>query len=81
MNFGRRYGLLGPNGCGKSTFLESLYAREAPIPEHIDIYLLNAEYPPTEMTALQAVIDDADKEIKVILLFVVRCKWVYLPKG
>ena len=64
LNYGRRYGLIGPNGSGKSTFLQSLYAREAPIPEHIDIYLLNSEYPPTEMTALEAVIDDAEKEVK-----------------
>ncbi|KAI8904386.1 P-loop containing nucleoside triphosphate hydrolase protein [Gorgonomyces haynaldii] len=64
LNFGRRYGLIGPNGSGKSTFLQSLAAREAPIPEHIDIYLLNSEYPPTEMTALQAVIDDAEREVK-----------------
>ena len=64
LNFGRRYGLLGENGSGKSTFLNSLAAREAPIPEHIDIYLLNSEYPPTEMSALQAVIDDAEKELK-----------------
>ncbi|KND03996.1 ATP-binding cassette family ATPase ARB1 [Spizellomyces punctatus DAOM BR117] len=64
LNFGRRYALIGPNGSGKSTFLQSLAAREAPIPEHIDIYLLNAEYPPTEMTALKAVIDDAEQELK-----------------
>ncbi|KAJ3288700.1 ABC transporter ATP-binding protein arb1 [Blyttiomyces sp. JEL0837] len=63
-NFGRRYGLIGPNGCGKSTFLKSLAAREIPIPEHIDIYLLNEEFPPTEMTALKAVIEYAEKEIK-----------------
>ncbi|KAI8902200.1 P-loop containing nucleoside triphosphate hydrolase protein [Globomyces pollinis-pini] len=64
LNYGRRYGLIGPNGSGKSTFLQSLYAREAPIPDHIDIYLLDHEYPPTEMSALDAVIDDAEKEIK-----------------
>jgi ATP-binding cassette, subfamily F, member 2 len=64
LNYGRRYGLLGPNGCGKSTFLQSLAAREAPIPDHIDVYLLNSEYPPTELTALNAVIADAEKEIK-----------------
>ncbi|KAJ3290528.1 hypothetical protein HK104_006706 [Borealophlyctis nickersoniae] len=63
-NFGRRYGLIGYNGCGKSTFLKSLAAREAPVPEHIDIYLLNAEYPPTEMSALKAVIADAEAELK-----------------
>ncbi|TPX73115.1 hypothetical protein CcCBS67573_g05616 [Chytriomyces confervae] len=37
---------------------------EVPIPEHIDIYLLNQEFPPTEMTALEAVIEYAEKEIK-----------------
>jgi ATP-binding cassette, subfamily F, member 2 len=65
-NFGRRYGLIGPNGCGKSTFLKCLAAREVPIPEHIDIYLLNEEFPPTQMTALKAVIEYAEKEVKVI---------------
>jgi ATP-binding cassette subfamily F protein 2 len=34
LNFGRRYGLLGENGCGKSTFLKAIAAREVPIPEH-----------------------------------------------
>ncbi|KAJ3036999.1 hypothetical protein HDV00_002131 [Rhizophlyctis rosea] len=64
LNFGRRYGLIGANGSGKSTFLKSLADREAPIPEHIDIYLLNSEYPPTEMSALKAVIADAEAELK-----------------
>jgi ATP-binding cassette subfamily F protein 2 len=36
-NFGRRYGLIGANGSGKSTFLECLANREVPIPEHIDV--------------------------------------------
>lgn len=40
LNYGRRYGLIGRNGCGKSTFLQCLAAREVPIPEHIDVYLL-----------------------------------------
>jgi ATP-binding cassette subfamily F protein 2 len=63
VNFGRRYGVNGPNGSGKSTFLQCLAAREVPIPEHMDVFLLNGEYPPTEMTALQAVIADAAKEL------------------
>lgn len=63
LNFGRRYGLIGPNGSGKSTFLQSLAAREAPIPEHVDMFLLNSEYPPTEMTALKAVIKEAEDEL------------------
>lgn len=64
LNFGRRYGLIGANGCGKSTFLKCLAARELPIPSHIDIYLLSEEFPPTEQTAIDAVIEDAKKEVE-----------------
>ena len=65
LNFGRRYGLIGANGCGKSTFMECLANREVPIPEHMDIHLLNGEYPPTNLTAIEAVIADAQKELDV----------------
>eukprot|EP01132_Coremiostelium_polycephalum_P002206 gene2206-2720_t len=64
INFGRRYGLLGSNGCGKSTFLQCLAVRELPIPQHIDIFHLSEEAFPTERSALQTVIDDAEKEVK-----------------
>ncbi|CAM9433615.1 unnamed protein product [Ectocarpus sp. 13 AM-2016] len=63
MNYGRRYGLIGQNGCGKSTFLQCLAAREVPIPEHMDIYLLAEEAPPTELSALNWVLDAAHAEI------------------
>jgi ATP-binding cassette subfamily F protein 2 len=53
LNFGRRYGLLGLNGCGKSTLLKALAGREVPIPEHIDMYLLDKEIGASEKTALQ----------------------------
>ncbi len=42
LTIGRRYGLIGANGSGKSTFLKCLARREVPIPDHIDIYLLEA---------------------------------------
>lgn len=42
LNFGRRYGLIGANGSGKSTFLECLANREVPIPPHIDVSLLSS---------------------------------------
>lgn len=51
----RRYGVIGPNGCGKSSFLKALGNREVPIPEHIDIYMLDREMDATDLTALQAV--------------------------
>ncbi|KAJ1930439.1 ABC transporter ATP-binding protein arb1 [Tieghemiomyces parasiticus] len=62
-NFGRRYGLLGANGSGKTTFLQSLAAREVPIPEHMDVHLLKEEAEPTEMSALQYVVDHAQKQL------------------
>lgn len=63
VTFGRRYGLLGENGCGKSTLLKAIYAREFPFPEHIDIYLLNAGAPPTELGALEWVVKQAEEEL------------------
>jgi ATP-binding cassette subfamily F protein 2 len=64
LTMGRRYGLLGANGSGKSTFLQALAAREVPIPEHIDIFLLNEEFHKTEMTAVEAVVDEAKRELQ-----------------
>ncbi|KAH3900845.1 probable ABC transporter ATP-binding protein ARB1 [Saccharomycodes ludwigii] len=64
LNHGRRYGLLGPNGCGKSTFLKSIATREYPIPESIDIYLLDEPAPPTEYSALEFVVREAQAELK-----------------
>ncbi|CAN8095235.1 unnamed protein product [Discula destructiva] len=64
LNFGRRYGLLGENGCGKSTFLKAIAAREYPIPEHVDIYLLNQGAPPSELGALEWVVKEAENEME-----------------
>jgi ATP-binding cassette, subfamily F, member 2 len=63
LNQGSRYGLLGRNGCGKSTFLKCLAAREVPIPKHFDVYLLAHEAPPSEMSALEYVIASATEEV------------------
>ncbi|KAF9115796.1 hypothetical protein BGX27_006408 [Mortierella sp. AM989] len=64
LNFGRRYGLIGSNGSGKSTFLECLAAREVPIPEHIDIYLLQEEAAPSDYNAIEAVVIEAKLEVE-----------------
>jgi len=63
LNFGRRYGLLGENGCGKSTILKSIAQREYPIPEHIDIYLLNEGAPPSDLGALEWVVREAQNQL------------------
>lgn len=63
LNMGRRYGLLGMNGCGKSNLLAALANREIPVPGHIDIYHLREEAEPSERTALEAVVDHIKVEV------------------
>uniref|UniRef100_A0A7S0UP19 ABC transporter domain-containing protein n=1 Tax=Polytomella parva TaxID=51329 RepID=A0A7S0UP19_9CHLO len=63
LTIGRRYGLIGQNGCGKSNFLQCIAKREVPVPEHLDIYHLDQEAEPTDRTALQAVIDHIQEEL------------------
>lgn len=64
LSYGRRYGLLGENGCGKSTFLKAIAAREYPIPDHLDIYLLNEGAPPSDLGALEWVVREAELELE-----------------
>ena len=64
LNYGRRYGLLGENGCGKSTLLKAIDKREYPIPEHVDIYLLNEGAPPSDLGALEWVVREANNEME-----------------
>ncbi|KAI9673251.1 MAG: ABC transporter ATP-binding protein arb1 [Trizodia sp. TS-e1964] len=63
LNYGRRYGLLGENGCGKSTILKAIDKREYPIPDHVDIYLLNEGAPPSNLGALDWVVKEAQNEM------------------
>ena len=55
LNYGRRYGLVAQNGAGKSTLLQVLAARRVHIPEHINIWHLDEEAKPSEMTAMECV--------------------------
>lgn len=63
LNMGRRYGIIGLNGSGKSTILTAIAKKEIPIPDHVDIYHLSREIPATNKTAIEAVLE-ADEEIE-----------------
>ena len=62
---GRKYGLIGPNGKGKSTLLRLIARREVPVPESLDILLVEQEIVGDERTALQAVVE-ADVELMAL---------------
>eukprot|EP00551_Chaetoceros_affinis_P011593 CAMPEP_0203662450 /NCGR_PEP_ID=MMETSP0090-20130426/409_1 /ASSEMBLY_ACC=CAM_ASM_001088 /TAXON_ID=426623 /ORGANISM="Chaetoceros affinis, Strain CCMP159" /LENGTH=814 /DNA_ID=CAMNT_0050525237 /DNA_START=7 /DNA_END=2451 /DNA_ORIENTATION=+ len=64
LNHGNRYGLLGRNGCGKSTLMKALGARAVPIPSGIDIFHLKEEIEPSDtISAIDAVMSvDEERE-------------------
>jgi ATP-binding cassette subfamily F protein 2 len=63
LNYGQRYGLLGQNGSGKSTFLASIAHRDIDIPDHIDIYLVSGEAEPAEVNAVDFIVASAKKKV------------------
>uniref|UniRef100_A0A0E0M4T9 ABC transporter domain-containing protein n=1 Tax=Oryza punctata TaxID=4537 RepID=A0A0E0M4T9_ORYPU len=65
LNYGRRYGLLGLNGCGKSCLLKAIGCRELPIPPHMDIYHLTHEIEASDMSALQSVISCDEQRLQL----------------
>lgn len=65
LNYGRRYGLIGLNGCGKSTLFSVIGRREVPIQDQIDIYHLAREIPPLDKSALDAVLDCEKERIRL----------------
>ncbi|KAI6013654.1 P-loop containing nucleoside triphosphate hydrolase protein [Pisolithus microcarpus] len=63
LNYGQRYGLLGENGSGKSTFLQSISERDIEIPPHIDIYLVRGEAEPSDINAVDFIIASAREKV------------------
>ncbi len=76
LNYGRRYGLLGSNGCGKTTLLRTIASREIPIPPQIDMYYLHGEVPPSDMTPMQ-IVSQADEQRARLEKDIEarRCRW------
>ncbi|KAL1978016.1 hypothetical protein VTN31DRAFT_875 [Thermomyces dupontii] len=57
LTYGRKYGLVGQNGIGKSTLLRALSRREVAIPTHISILHVEQEITGDDTPALQSVLD------------------------
>uniref|UniRef100_A0A8H7Y7G5 ABC transporter domain-containing protein n=1 Tax=Psilocybe cubensis TaxID=181762 RepID=A0A8H7Y7G5_PSICU len=53
---GRRYGLIGRNGVGKSTLLRQIAMREVPIPAHITILFVEQEIVGDDTSAIDSVL-------------------------
>eukprot|EP00026_Physarum_polycephalum_P002944 Phypoly_transcript_02953.p1 GENE.Phypoly_transcript_02953~~Phypoly_transcript_02953.p1 ORF type:complete len:720 (+),score=154.84 Phypoly_transcript_02953:428-2587(+) len=60
---GRKYGLIGRNGTGKTTLLKHIADREIDIPSHISVLHVEQEIAGTDTSVLQAVLEaDVERE-------------------
>merc|ERR1712142_1128449 len=65
---GRKYGLVGPNGHGKTTLLRHIGNRALQIPPNIDVLYCEQEVGADERSALQTVLDADEKRTELLKL-------------
>ena len=65
ISHGKRYGLVGTNGMGKSTLLKLLAWRKIPIPKNIDVLLVEQEVVGDDKTALEVVVTTNEKQVNL----------------
>ncbi|XP_051992718.1 ATP-binding cassette sub-family F member 1-like isoform X2 [Xyrauchen texanus] len=63
---GRRYGLVGPNGKGKTTLLKHINNRALSIPPNIDVLLCEQEVVADDTPAVQAVLKADTRRLKLM---------------
>lgn len=63
---GRRYGLVGPNGKGKTTLLKHIANRALSIPPNIDVLLCEQEVQADDTPAVQAVLKADTRRLKLL---------------
>lgn len=66
LSYGRRYGLVGRNGIGKSTLLKLIAGRSLFIPKHISILHVEQEVVGNETIALDAVLECDEKRSSLL---------------
>ncbi|KAJ3051263.1 hypothetical protein HK097_007748 [Rhizophlyctis rosea] len=66
MNYGRRYGMVGKNGIGKSTLLRAIAHKELQIPKHIRVLHVEQEIAGDDTPAIKSVLQ-ADEEREGLL--------------
>lgn len=66
ISFGRRYGLVGPNGMGKTTLLKHIANRSLKIPTNIDLLLCEQEVLADDTKAIDAVLSADKKRAKLL---------------
>ncbi|EAN93040.1 putative ABC transporter [Trypanosoma cruzi] len=64
LSAGSRYGLMGPNGRGKSTILRLLSTRELPVQSNLDLLLVEQEqeFHASDLSAVDAVLESHKKQ-------------------
>ncbi|XP_055903208.1 ATP-binding cassette sub-family F member 1 [Eupeodes corollae] len=67
---GRRYGLVGPNGHGKTTLLRHIATRAFAIPPNIDVLLCEQEVVADDKTAINTILDADVKRTQLLA----KCK-------
>ncbi|KAA8494144.1 ABC transporter F family member 3 [Porphyridium purpureum] len=64
--YGRRYGIVGRNGIGKSTLMKAIARRELPLPEDMDVLFVEQEVVGDATTPLECVLDADEQRARLL---------------
>jgi ATP-binding cassette subfamily F protein 1 len=64
--YGRRYGLVGPNGMGKTTLLKHIANRSLKIPPNIDILMCEQEVQADDESAIHSVLKADKRRVELL---------------